>query len=182
MRRPDARSAQIGGPDRISQCFQVSAYSGEPFTSKARRNLLSKDRWRAALGDESKELRPEMTLVVVPFLLAGRTEGLTGTAPGPNRPICRPSGEGEGVLPPPDPSEEMDSSIWTNVVWLDLTDAPPVGMRGREEVPEPVSTIGVVLVQVDHAFTKARPKVGSPRTARIFSASSSRKRSTSIRS
>lgn len=30
VRRPDARSAQIGGPDAISQCFQVSAYSGEP--------------------------------------------------------------------------------------------------------------------------------------------------------
>ena len=27
-----ARSAQIGGPDAISQCFQVSAYSGEPET------------------------------------------------------------------------------------------------------------------------------------------------------
>ena len=34
VRRAEARSAQIGGPDGISQCFQVSAYSGEPFTSK----------------------------------------------------------------------------------------------------------------------------------------------------
>jgi hypothetical protein len=30
VRRADARSAQIGGPDGISQCFQVSTYSGEP--------------------------------------------------------------------------------------------------------------------------------------------------------
>lgn len=43
VRRTDARSAQIGGPDGISQRFQVSPYSGEPFASKARRNLLSKD-------------------------------------------------------------------------------------------------------------------------------------------
>ena len=34
VRRTDARSAQIGGPDSISQCFQVSAYSGEEFRSK----------------------------------------------------------------------------------------------------------------------------------------------------
>ena len=30
MRRADARSAQIGGPDCIGQLFQVSAYSVEP--------------------------------------------------------------------------------------------------------------------------------------------------------
>jgi len=54
----DARSAQIGGPDGISQCFQVSAYSGEPFTSSFARNLLSKDDWRAALRDEAEEGRP----------------------------------------------------------------------------------------------------------------------------
>ena len=35
VRRPDARSAQIGGPDDIAQCFQVSAYSGEPAPAKA---------------------------------------------------------------------------------------------------------------------------------------------------
>jgi hypothetical protein len=51
--RRDACSAQIGGPDGISQAFQVSAYSGEPFTSSAVRNLLSKDCCRAALGDEA---------------------------------------------------------------------------------------------------------------------------------
>jgi hypothetical protein len=43
VRCPDARSAQIGGPDGISQLFQVSAYSGEPKPAIRRRNLLSKD-------------------------------------------------------------------------------------------------------------------------------------------
>ena len=33
MRRALARSAQIGGPDCITQSFQVSTYSGEPVTS-----------------------------------------------------------------------------------------------------------------------------------------------------
>lgn len=43
LRRADARSAQIGGPDCISTSFQVSTNSGEPFVSIAVRNLLSKD-------------------------------------------------------------------------------------------------------------------------------------------
>jgi hypothetical protein len=52
VRRADARSAQIGCPAGISQLFQVKANSGEPFTSILARNLLSKHRCRAALGDE----------------------------------------------------------------------------------------------------------------------------------
>jgi len=34
VRRADARSAQIGGPDGISQVLQVSAYRGEPDPSR----------------------------------------------------------------------------------------------------------------------------------------------------
>jgi len=58
-----ARSAQIGGPDRISQCFQVSTYRGEPVPSSTARNLLSKDCCRLALGDELGEGWPEVPLV-----------------------------------------------------------------------------------------------------------------------
>jgi len=43
VRRADARSAQIGGPNPIAHRFQVSTYSGEPFTSSRARNLLSSD-------------------------------------------------------------------------------------------------------------------------------------------
>lgn len=43
VRRADARSAQIGAPDSISQSFQVSTYSGEPRPSSLARNLLSSD-------------------------------------------------------------------------------------------------------------------------------------------
>ncbi|HEX3122196.1 MAG TPA: hypothetical protein VHQ21_02755, partial [Rhodanobacteraceae bacterium] len=63
VRRPDARSAQIAGPDGISQCFQVSAYSGEPYAAILARNLLSKDACRPALRDEVQELGPQMPLV-----------------------------------------------------------------------------------------------------------------------
>lgn len=78
VRRADARSAQIGGPDGISWCFQVSSYSGEPLTSKLARNLFSKDRWRAALADEPEELRPEVAVVFLCEFLAGLREGLAG--------------------------------------------------------------------------------------------------------
>ena len=43
VRRTDARSAQIGGPDGISQCFHFSPYNVEPRPSVSTRNLLSKD-------------------------------------------------------------------------------------------------------------------------------------------
>ena len=58
VRRPDARSAQIGGPTGIPQLFQVSTYSGEPCTSSLARNLLSKDDWRAALFDKPSKSGP----------------------------------------------------------------------------------------------------------------------------
>jgi hypothetical protein len=58
VRRTDARSAQIGGPDRIAQCFQVNAYSVEPRPASLARNLLSKDDWREALADEPEPLFP----------------------------------------------------------------------------------------------------------------------------
>jgi len=58
MGRARARSAQIGGPDGISQTFQVNTYSSEPFTSSLALNLFSKDDWRMALGDEPMKSGP----------------------------------------------------------------------------------------------------------------------------
>ena len=111
MRRPDARSAQIGARDGIAQSFQVSEYSGEPVPAKPARNLLPKDDCRTALGDETSKLGPEMPLVFRPFPLPRRAERLTGTAPGPDRDVGGPPCEGEGVLPSPDPGEKMSSSV-----------------------------------------------------------------------
>lgn len=79
VRRTDARSAQIGGPDGISHCLQVSAYSGEPFSASSARNLLSKHDWRAALADEPEELRPQVPFVGFSAPLARDGEGLTWT-------------------------------------------------------------------------------------------------------
>jgi hypothetical protein len=64
VRRTDARSAQIGGPNCISQCFHFSSYNVEPVPSVSTRNLLSKDDWRAALADEVAEDWPQVPLVV----------------------------------------------------------------------------------------------------------------------
>ena len=76
MRRARARSAQIGGPDLISHCLQVSTYSSEPVTSSRARNLLSKRDCRSALADELEEPRPEVSLVFFPKAFAGLAEWL----------------------------------------------------------------------------------------------------------
>jgi hypothetical protein len=107
VRRADARSAQIGGPDGISHCFQVSAYSGEPFTSILRRNLLSKDRCRTALGDEAVKSGPEVSFVGMALALSCARKRLTGTGAGPDGLVVGPAGEAERVGPAADPGEEM---------------------------------------------------------------------------
>jgi len=126
VRRPDARSAQIGGPDRISQCFQVSAYSGEPFTSKLARNLFSKHNWRTALGDEASKLGPEVPLVGFRFPLPRRAERLAGTGAGPDGFVGGPSGELEGILPSADTGEEVGAGGVEDVAGTNIGDAPGV--------------------------------------------------------
>jgi len=76
MRRARARSAQIGGPDLISHCLQVSTYSSEPVTSSRARNLLSKRDCRSALADEIEERWPEVSLVFFSKAFAGLAEWL----------------------------------------------------------------------------------------------------------
>jgi hypothetical protein len=78
MRGADARSAQIGGPDSISQCFQVSAYSREPYAAILARNLLSKDDWREALSNEASEDRLEVSFIGFSPAQTRRTKRLTG--------------------------------------------------------------------------------------------------------
>lgn len=113
MRRPDPRIAQIGGPDFISQCFQIKTYSGEPFTSKFARNLLSKQLWRSFGTDEPQELGPEVPLIVFTFLLPRLREGLAGTGAGPDGAVIGPPGHAEGEGPPTDSCEQMYLRIAT---------------------------------------------------------------------
>jgi hypothetical protein len=119
-----ARSAQIGGPDGITQCFQVSAYSGEPSMSSLARNLLSKDDWRIALGDEASKVGPEMTGVRFPLPFAGDREGLAGTAPGPDGSIVGPSRESECMRPPSNACKEVKLGVAREVAGLHRLNVP----------------------------------------------------------
>jgi len=120
MRRADARSRQIGTPDGISQVLQVSAYSGEPFTSILARNLLSKDRWRAALGDECVKSGPEVSAIGMTKPASCARKRLTGTACCPD--FATPSGKPESVRPAADTGEEMAFVVSSEVAWLDVGD------------------------------------------------------------
>jgi hypothetical protein len=79
MRRPAARSAQIGTPAGISCVFQVRTYSGEPLAPINARNLFSKDNWRLALFDEAVKSGPEVSFVGMAFALSSARKRLTGT-------------------------------------------------------------------------------------------------------
>jgi hypothetical protein len=114
VRRADARSAQIGGPAGISQCFQVSSYSGEPFTTISARNLFSKDHWRRALGDEAVKSGPDVALVGMAFSLSRARKRLTRAGAGPDG--AAPAGEVECVVPSADAGEEVDALVSGNVV------------------------------------------------------------------
>ena len=78
VRRPDGASRQSGGPDGIAKPRQISPHSGEPVPSKRRRNLLSKEDWRAAHGDEAVKDRPEMSTVGCALHFAADGEWLAG--------------------------------------------------------------------------------------------------------
>jgi hypothetical protein len=113
VRRAEARSAQIGGPAGISTSLQISPYSGEPFTPILARNLLSKDNWRAALGDECVKSGPEVSLVGMATPLSCARKRLTWTGAGPDG--ATPSCKVEGVVPAADAGEEVDTLVSGNV-------------------------------------------------------------------
>jgi hypothetical protein len=58
VRRPDRFSWKRHRPDRVSDSLQVIRNLIEPAMTNRRRNLLAKDRVRAALRDEAAELGP----------------------------------------------------------------------------------------------------------------------------
>jgi hypothetical protein len=111
VRGADARSAQIGSPAGISCTLQVSTYSGEPLPPIRSRNLLSKDRCRAALGDEAVKSGPEVSFVDMASPLSRARKRLTRTGAGPDRPVVGPAGKAEGMGPSADPGEEMALGI-----------------------------------------------------------------------
>jgi hypothetical protein len=153
VRRIDARSAQIGGPEPIGQCFQVSAYSGAPRPAKRARNLLSSDDCRAALLDESSKMGPEVTGVSIRAPASCHAEGLAGAASRPERSVVGPSSQSSCEGPPSDSSEEVGLGVSLHVIRLHLLDAALVhvarrNVPGVDQVPKPLRCIGVDLVVV----------------------------------
>ena len=115
VRSPDARSAQIGGPDGVPRAFQVSANNVEPREASPARNLFAKDDWRAALADEAEPLGPEVALVVEAAAGTGAGEGLTWTASGPDGAVVGPPGEAKGVGPGAEAGEGVELGSAHNV-------------------------------------------------------------------
>jgi hypothetical protein len=103
----DARSAQIGTPEGISITLQVSTNSGEPLPAILSRNLFSKDRCRAALGDEAVKSGPEVSFVDMALPESRDRKRLTWTASGPDGSIVGPSRRSEGMAPDADSGEEV---------------------------------------------------------------------------
>ena len=115
VRRPDARSAQIGGPDGVPRAFQVSANNVEPREASSARNLLAKHDWRAALADEAEPLGPEVALVVEAEAGTGAGEGLAGARAGPDGAVVGPPGESKGVGPGAEAGEGVELGSAHNV-------------------------------------------------------------------
>jgi hypothetical protein len=153
MGRANARSTQTGGPTSISQCFQISAYSGEPFTSIRARNLLSKDDCRAALGDKVVKSGPKVPFIGFTLSLSRARKRLTWTGAGPNSAVIGPPGEPERVGPSADASKEVALEISVKLSCPDIGDVPLINfarrnVSGFDEVSQPLSGIGVNLVVI----------------------------------
>ena len=175
VRGARARSAQIGGPDAISQRFQVSSYSGEPLAPSLARNLFSKDDWRSTLFDEEMPVRPEVPLVSSPQAATCRAERLARAGAGPYGRVVAPSGEAQGQGPAADAGEEMELAVSSKLDGSDVTDVPLVDVTGRQlpggdQVAQPLGAVRVQLVVPDrHPSTPTpiqhpRPTPASPKT------------------
>jgi hypothetical protein len=124
----------------------------EPAKGSRARNLLSKHDWRTALADEPKPRRPEMTGIVEAATLPRGTEGLAGTRPCPNSPIC-PAGEIKSVIPPADAGEEVAAVVTGEVSGLHVSNVALVNEpRGdeadRHESSKPVGRKGIKFIVV----------------------------------
>ena len=107
MRRPDARSRNTGRCKGITTTFQIRLNKVEPAMSNRCINLLSKDDWMAALGDEVEPDGPQVAGVGSTFTFTGDAERLAGTTTCPNRSVLGPSGKVEGAAPSTNAGEEV---------------------------------------------------------------------------
>lgn len=122
MRSADAASWEYGRPAGVALALQISENKVEPAPSNRRLNLLSKDSWRAALREERKPRRPQVTLVIGRLALTGGREWLAGATSCPNRSIIGPSGKSERVGPSANAGEEMGLLVASEVVGSHVND------------------------------------------------------------
>ena len=101
----EGRRAKIGGPDGISNSFHIMPDGGEPFAAIFASNLLSKDNWRAALGDEAVKSGPQVAFVGMAFPESSDRKRLTWTGACPA--WFLPSCEVESKRPSSDSCEEV---------------------------------------------------------------------------
>lgn len=153
VRRADATSWQYGRPAGVAFAFQVSENSVEPTPSNRRFNLLSKDDCRAALGDERKPRRPQVTFVIGRLARACDGEWLTRARACPNRSVVWPACNSERDRPSSDASEEMGLCVAAEVVGPHVNDASLVNVSWGDvpffnEVAEPLRGIRINLVVV----------------------------------
>jgi hypothetical protein len=151
----EARSRGHDRPNGVACDFQVSRYKVEPCEAVLSRNLLAKDKLRAALRDEMEEGGPKMPLVSKPFPFACRAERLARARSRPDRIIVGDAGEAEGVGPDPDARKEMALPIPGKVGWSYILDAPFVHVAGRDQAPpdklaQPCCGVRIVLVVPGH--------------------------------
>jgi hypothetical protein len=154
VRGADARSAQIGGPDSISQCFQVKTYSVEPLPASFCRNLFSKYDWRSALLNELVEDGPKVPLIGGTFSVSCVAEGLAGTGTCPHGAVIGPACATQGMAPYSDSGEEVTLGETHKVGCFNIPDAPFVhntrcDVALLHQLSQPASSVGVDLVVVD---------------------------------
>ena len=113
--------------------------------------MFSKDDWRETLADEGVPSGPEMARIASAFFSASDTEGLAGTATGPNGKLRWPGGECEGIVPQADAGEGVEALPASNVGRVELADvslnnSAAGDVSVRDESPEPGASVPVDLV------------------------------------
>lgn|SRR6478736_388735 len=133
----DACSWQITRADIKAEFFQIKRYSVEPFQSVFARNLLTNDRCRVKLPQETMELRPEMPFVEFTKSVTGARKRLTGTASGVDGLVVGPSSEFEGERPSTNSGKPMTLGIFSDFICFDLGYAAFVHVaRGNESLAD----------------------------------------------
>ena len=155
--------AQYHRPDGVRFSLQICRNSVEPPVSSRVRNLLAKDRDRAALAEEPKPRRPKVPCVGRALLLAGGAVALAGTTARPNRSVIGPPGESEGVAPTADPGEEVILDVPANVgggnvLNVSLIDLAFGNLSRLDQFPQPRGGEGIVLVVVRRHYRRHVPE------------------------